>query len=94
VFGVSRKDIEKRFDRQIEAFGIRIKDEDQLKVRQDVFDETTLVALYRLANKKVITSIGGVISTGKEANIFIGERGDQLSSRENIRLHDQCGELE
>lgn len=77
MFGVSRKDIEKRFDRQIEAYGIRIKDEDQLKVRQDVFDETTLIALYRLANKKVISSIGGAISTGKEANIFIGERGDQ-----------------
>lgn len=77
VFGVNRKNIEKQFDRKIEAFGIRIKDEDQLKVRQDVFDENTLLALYRLANRRVISSIGGAISTGKEANIFIGERGDQ-----------------
>ncbi|MDD1673623.1 MAG: serine protein kinase RIO [Methanomicrobiales archaeon] len=63
-----------RFDKRLEAFGVRVKDADQLKVRQDVFDEATYLALYRLAHKKLITAIGGVISTGKEANIFYGER--------------------
>ncbi len=56
--------------------GIRIRDADQLKVREDVFDEVTLLALYKLVHKKWITVVGGSISTGKEANVFFGERGD------------------
>jgi RIO kinase 1 len=69
--------IESGFDREIEQLGIRIKDVDQLKVRQDVFDEVTLLALYKLVHKGWITAIGGSISTGKEANVFFGEREDQ-----------------
>jgi len=68
---------ESRFDREIESLGVRIKDVDQLKVRQDVFDEVTLLALYKLVHKGWITAMGGSISTGKEANVFFGERGDQ-----------------
>jgi RIO kinase 1 len=70
-----REDVLDRFDRRLESFGIRIKDADQWKVRQDVFDEATYLALYKLAQRKLITAIGGVVSTGKEANIFYGERG-------------------
>jgi RIO kinase 1 len=73
---VSIDKIESRFDREIERLGIRIKDADQLKVRQDVFDEVTLIALYKLVHKGWITAVGGSISTGKEANVFLGERGD------------------
>jgi len=62
-----------RFDREIEAMGVRIKDADTLKVRADVFDEVTLIALYKLVHKKLISVIGGPISTGKEANVFYGE---------------------
>ncbi len=69
--------IENRFDRKIADLGIRIKDMDQLKVRDDVFDEITLLSLYRLVHKKWITAIGGSISTGKEANVFFGERDSQ-----------------
>jgi len=68
--------IESNFDREVERLGVRIKDMDQLKVRDDVFDEVTLLALYKLVHKGWITAIGGSISTGKEANVFIGERGD------------------
>ncbi len=66
-----------RFDREIEAMGVRIKDADALKVRDDVFDEVTLVALYKLVHKKLISVIGGPISTGKEANVFYGERDER-----------------
>jgi RIO kinase 1 len=69
-----REDVLDRFDRKLESFGIRIKDADQWKVRQDVFDEATYLALYKLAHRKLITAIGGVVSTGKEANIFYGEK--------------------
>lgn len=71
--------VEKRqlqFDQKLEEMGMRIKDADQLKVKEDVFDEITLLALYRLVHKKWLSAIGGSISTGKEANIFFGERGN------------------
>ncbi len=64
----------KQFDQRLEEMGIRIKDENQLKVREDVFDDVTLLALYKLVHKKWISVIGGSISTGKEANVFYGER--------------------
>lgn len=69
-----RRDVLERFDRKIEAMGVRIKDADQMKVREDVFDEVTLIALYRLVHRKLISAVGGAISTGKEANVFYGEQ--------------------
>jgi RIO kinase 1 len=63
-----------QFDKRLEEMGVRIKDADMLKVREDVFDEVTLIALYKLVHKKWLSVIGGSISTGKEANVFYGER--------------------
>lgn len=63
-------------DRKLSELGIRIRDDDQRKVLDEVFDDVTLLALYKFANKKVITAIGGSISTGKEANVFAAERGE------------------
>ncbi len=68
---------ERRFDKKITESGIRIKDENQWKVRDNVFDEVTLLALYKLANRRYITAFGGPISTGKEGIVFYGEREDQ-----------------
>lgn len=66
---------EARFDRELEAHGIRVKDADEFKVRDDVFDEVTLLALYKLVHRKKIDAIGGAISTGKEANVYLAEGG-------------------
>jgi len=71
---VSLEKKEDRFDQLIEEMGIRIKDANQFKVREDVFDDVTLLALYKLVHKKWLSVIGGSISTGKEANVFYGER--------------------
>jgi len=71
---VSQEEKEERFDRALEEMGVRIKDANQFKVRDDVFDEVTLLALYKLVHKKWITVVGGSISTGKEANVFYAER--------------------
>ncbi len=71
---MSLEEKQERFDREIEAMGVRLKDADQMKVREDVFDEVTLIALYKLVHKKLISVIGGPISTGKEANVFYGEQ--------------------
>ncbi len=75
--GESQERSDERFDRLIERMGIRIKDMDQLKVRTEVFDENTLLALYKIVKKGWLTAIGGSVSTGKEAIVFLGDRGDQ-----------------
>jgi len=63
-----------RFDQQLEEMGVRIKDANDLKVREDVFDDVTLLALYKLVHKKWFSVLGGSISTGKEANVFYAEK--------------------
>ena len=65
--------LEKRLreiDTEIDRFRIRIKDSEDLKSVEGVFDTFTLKTLYHLANKGYIDALGGVISTGKEANIY------------------------
>jgi len=73
---VSQKQSEEVFDARLAEMGIRIKDANMFKVKENVFDEVTLLALYKLVHKKWFSVIGGSISTGKEANVFYGERED------------------
>jgi RIO kinase 1 len=71
-----RHDLHK-YDKQIDATRIRLKDLDQLKVREDVFDDITLLALYKMVNRGWLSAIGGSISTGKEANVFLADRKEE-----------------
>lgn len=50
----------------------RLKSVEDKQVSSEVFDDKTLKVLYKLANKGYIRSLNGVISTGKEANVFLG----------------------
>ena len=77
---------EEAFDQRLADMGIRIKDADTFKVSENVFDEVTLLALYKLVHKKWITAIGGSISTGKEANVFLGDREDQAVAIKIYRI--------
>ena len=73
-------------DRKLAELGIRIKDEDTQKVTGEVFDEVTLLSLYKLVNKKVISSLGGSISSGKEANVFLAGRQDGAAAVKIYRI--------
>lgn len=77
---------EEAFDQRLAEMGIRIKDANNLKVSENVFDEVTLIALYKLVHKKWLTAIGGSISTGKEANVFLGDREDQAVAIKIYRI--------
>lgn len=50
----------------------REKDADQRKTYDEVFDTSTLMALYKLFTKEVIETLDFPISTGKEGNVFRG----------------------
>lgn len=74
-----RKSIPKhlrKIESDIDKMRIRQKDSNTLKVKEAVFDEATLKGLYHLSNDGVIEALGGSISTGKEANVFLAEGKD------------------
>ena len=52
------------------------RDNDGRKVANEIFDDTTLQNLYKLANKNYLTILNGEISTGKEANVLKGLKED------------------
>ncbi|NYT01562.1 MAG: serine protein kinase RIO [Methanosarcinales archaeon] len=67
---MTRKETEREIDARIDLFRRRLKDSDDLKVKDDVFDTRTFMNLYTLAKKGALDALGGSVSTGKEANIF------------------------
>jgi RIO kinase 1 len=68
--------IARRRDRTFNEFRKRIKDADQFKVEQSVFDDATFAAIYKLVQDGYIDAFGGPISTGKEANVYEALGGD------------------
>jgi RIO kinase 1 len=46
------------------------KDSETYKIMASVFDRSTLLTLYHMIHRKVFDVFYGVVSTGKEANIF------------------------
>ncbi len=57
----------------------RRRDDDEFKVVEGVIDPPTLKVIFRLFNRGVINAVHGVISTGKEANVYRGETTDNKS---------------
>lgn len=71
-----KKDFENkvhRIDKKVDKMRMRRKDSDDTKVKENVFDTQTLKTLYTLSSKGIIQAMGGSISTGKEANVFIAD---------------------
>jgi len=72
--------------REIDAYldRLRIKDRnsEDRKIYAEVLDLRTLKVLYKLSAKGYIKAMGGVVSTGKEANVFyadgVDEEGNEL----------------
>jgi len=62
--------IARKRDREFAEFRKRLKDADQFKVEQSVFDDATFAAIYKLVQDGHIAAFGGPISTGKEANVY------------------------
>ena len=50
----------------------REKGSEQRKIEKEVFDEFTADTVWKLAQKGRLDYLGGVVSTGKEANVFKG----------------------
>jgi len=62
----------KRFEKQIESWRIRVKDANDRKTCDEVFDKQTLLNIYKLFSDGVFDILDFPISTGKEGNVFRG----------------------
>jgi RIO kinase 1 len=62
--------IARKQDREFLSFRKRIKDADQFKVEESVFDDATFAAIYKLVQDGYIEAFGGPLSTGKEASVY------------------------
>ncbi|MBP1921798.1 RIO kinase 1 [Halorubrum alkaliphilum] len=62
--------IARRQDREFDEFRKRIKDTEQFKLQESVFDDATLAAVYKLVQDGYVDAFGGPVSTGKEASVF------------------------
>ena len=70
------KKLDYKIDKYIREYKLRIKDEDEREIEEEVFDENTLKTLYILSNQDIIDEFYGVVATGKESRIYAGKSGD------------------
>ncbi|MFP4558524.1 MAG: serine protein kinase RIO [Archaeoglobaceae archaeon] len=68
-----KEDRIRRIDSYLDKLRIKTKDVDQRKIYSEVLDERALKLLYKLSSKGIIKALGGVINSGKEANIFYAD---------------------
>ncbi len=68
--------IDREFWRKVESRRFRIKDSDQFKTLDDVFDQATLRTLYELMSRGIVGEIHGPVAQGKEAKVFWAETPD------------------
>ncbi len=46
------------------------------KISEGVFDKATLMSIYNVSRKGLLDELEGIISTGKEANVYFGRVGE------------------
>ena len=66
------KDLRK-IDEYLDKLRIKDVDSEERKIYAEVLDARTLKTLYKLSAKGYIKAMGGVVSTGKEANVFYAD---------------------
>lgn len=59
-----------RLEERLDRARMRIKRSEDRQVIESVFDTKTLLTLYHMFNKGILSEVNGVISTGKEANVY------------------------
>ncbi|MET1125119.1 MAG: serine protein kinase RIO [Archaeoglobaceae archaeon] len=67
------KDRVRELDKLLDRLRIKEIDSEERKIYEEVLDGRTLKTLYKLSAKGYIKALGGVVSTGKEANVFYAD---------------------
>ncbi|MDE1855591.1 MAG: serine protein kinase RIO, partial [Candidatus Micrarchaeota archaeon] len=53
---------------------------EQLKIEEGIFDSRTIMSLWRMFNHNIVTSLDYMISSGKEADVYLAEGGSQVNN--------------
>lgn len=69
-------DIDRIIRERVESRRFRIKDVDQLKTVDDVFNQYTIDALRELMNRRVVDEVYGPVAQGKEAKVIWAKAPD------------------
>src|SRR3989344_1595696 len=78
-------------EHDFEVLKRRVRLESDRKIFQSVFDGKTLDAVQALALKGIFESIERIISTGKEAHVFVGIDGNGNKRAVKIYKKDATG---
>ncbi|WP_137284343.1 serine/threonine-protein kinase Rio1 [Halorussus salinisoli] len=78
--------VQRQRDREFNKFRERLKNTEQFKVEQSVFDDATLAALYKLVQDGYVRAFGGPISSGKEANVY-SALGDEEHGEVAVKVY-------
>ena len=70
--------------RRLEDDRKRVRDKSQRATQQQVLDPKTRIILFKLINRHMIEGINGVISTGKEANVYHANSHDGVDKAVKI----------
>ncbi|MHA1124122.1 MAG: serine protein kinase RIO [Candidatus Heimdallarchaeota archaeon] len=81
VYTDSLIDVDQLQKEHIDKPKMKLKDSDALKVAESVLDVETRTTLYNLRKKGMIDYMTGIISTGKEANVYhaYSPEGEELA---------------
>ncbi len=52
---------------------------EQLKIEEGIFDRRTMMSLWKMFNHNIITKMDYLISTGKEADVYLADGGSQIN---------------
>lgn len=60
----------RELEKKVMAYRFRIKDADQRKTYDEVFDQSTLLTIYDMMSSGILDTLDFPIATGKEGNVF------------------------
>ncbi len=75
---VAHDEVDRLEKDKIDKRRIRDKDSDDLKVVESVFDKATVLTLDKLIRKGVLKRFVGIVSTGKEANVYYAKDSNDV----------------
>ncbi|MDF2958015.1 MAG: Serine/threonine-protein kinase RIO1 [Candidatus Alkanophagales archaeon MCA70_species_1] len=79
-------EVEEWLERERRRARTRRKTREDRKVEEYVFDIPTLECLYKLAQRRIITAMGGPVSTGKEAFVFHALSDESVTGMKEIAV--------
>ena len=75
---VAHDDVDRLEKEKIDKRRVKEKDSDDLKVVESVFDKATVLTVDKLIRKGIIKNLVGIVSTGKEANVYLAKDSNDV----------------